>query len=172
MEAPIISPNKEFQGNAKEGHSNVLWDQGFAWLWWCCKYWVVLWYIREGTAGLSLQKTWVIMPQHHHFVPFCELALWLVMELTLRGDGPPSLQSPFDVQCFRLFGSHKHLAGKQFAGDTNVKRSGMCWIWALDTDVCARMKPKCTQKVKCHEWWWWLEVHCVPSATHVPCVHR
>lgn len=32
MEAPIISPNKEFQGNAnsKEGLSNVLWDQEFA----------------------------------------------------------------------------------------------------------------------------------------------
>jgi hypothetical protein len=28
----IVSPNKEFQGNAnsKEGHSSVLWDQGFA----------------------------------------------------------------------------------------------------------------------------------------------
>jgi hypothetical protein len=68
MEAPIISPSKEFQGNAnsKEGCRNVLWDHRFAWLWGWCEYWVVL-YIREGAAGLSLQKAWVIMPQHHNF---------------------------------------------------------------------------------------------------------
>jgi hypothetical protein len=94
------------------------------------------------------------------------------MELTLRGDGPPSLQSWFDVQCFRLFGRHKHLAGKQFAGDANFKQGVMCLIQALDTGICARMKPRCTQKAKCHEWWWWLEVHCVPSATRVPCIRR
>jgi hypothetical protein len=59
------------------------------------------------------------------------------MELMLGGDGPPSLQFPFDAQCFHLFGPHKHLAGKQFAVDADFGQGVMCRLQVLGTDFYA-----------------------------------
>jgi hypothetical protein len=70
---------------------------------------------------------------------------------------------------FHVFGLHKkHLAGKQFAVNTDLKQAVTCWLQTLGTDFCfigiQTLMP-----------WYkslnfsgtYMEVWCVPSATHV-----
>jgi hypothetical protein len=50
--------------------------------------------------------------------------------------GPSSLQSRYDSWSFYFFGSRrKHLAGKHFATDADVKQAVTYWLQTLDTDV-------------------------------------
>jgi len=83
------------------------------------------------------QKTLVDIPRHHYFVwscqaQNCQLDLWPVMVLWLGGYGPSDPASSY----FHLFGPlEKHLAGKHFATEANMKCPVTFWLQTLDTNL-------------------------------------
>ena len=94
------------------------------------------------------------------------------MVLLLGGYGHLSCSEPSDFPLLRL--CKKHLAGKRFAADAEVKQA----VTSLDTDtlhqflLCqdAILGAMLRQMFKCHGGC--VGVWCVTPATHVPCVHQ
>ena len=70
---------------------------------------------------------------------------------------------------FCVFGlQKKHLAGKQFALNTDLKQAVTCWLQTLGTDFCFRGIQDLMPWYKSLNFsGTYLEVWCVPSASHV-----
>ena len=97
-----------------------------------------------------------------------------VTEDLLRGYGPPFLVSRFHAQWFSSHRSLKHIAGKRFVTDADVKRAVISCLMTIDTDFFYAGIHNLVQR-------WdkslyvsddYFGVWCVPSATHVLCVDQ
>ena len=68
----------------------------------------------------------------------------------------------------------KQLVGKRFEIDAKLKQSVTTWLQTLDTDfLCAGLQIYVPTSVRClNVSSDYVEVWCVPCATHVPCIHR
>jgi hypothetical protein len=121
-----------------------------------------LWYERECTF-------WVLLLGPHTANWTCDLLHccgWKVMD---------HLRYSHDITSsdLQLFGPlKKHSAGKRYAADTDVMQAVTTWLQTLDTDCFyAEMQALVPEWDKCLSFIGdYVEVWCVPSATHVLCI--
>jgi hypothetical protein len=102
------------------------------------------------------------------------LLTWVWRQCDWQVTGHPPYRPIFKPYDFLLCGFlKKHLAGKRFSTDADVKQS-VTWLKIFDSGFCYAgiqiLMPRCDKYLQDNGDN--VEVWCVPSATSVPCVHR
>jgi hypothetical protein len=101
----------------------------------------------------------------NHWAPHGESDLWLVYS-PVAGNLSSNL-TPSDFNLHRPV--IKHLAGKQFGTNTNMKLTVTSWLQTVFAVRIQASVPQWDIHLNVNDDY--AEVWCVPSATHVPCIH-